>query len=126
MAFEGLENYLEILDLSENNISLLTEGVFHRLELLRILSLQDNRVTGLNPAETFNSFQFTLYKLDLSGAENLPIALQDLRRFGCASAMANCLMCVDYVLQAPKFKNAFFVAIVTTGNTSRTFRGIWN
>ncbi|KAJ8961557.1 hypothetical protein NQ318_014809 [Aromia moschata] len=79
-AFGGLENYLEILDLSGNNISILPQDVFHRFEFLRTLSLRDNIVQTLNPAETFNGFQFTLYKLDLSGTENAPMSLQDLRR----------------------------------------------
>nr|XP_023026888.1 chaoptin [Leptinotarsa decemlineata] len=79
-AFGGLDNYLEILDLSGNNISLLPQAIFHRFALLRTLSLQDNIVTRLNPIEAFNGFQFTLYKLDLSGTQNEPVSLQDLRR----------------------------------------------
>ncbi|ENN73886.1 hypothetical protein YQE_09514, partial [Dendroctonus ponderosae] len=38
-------------------------------------------VTNWTPMETFTSFQFTLNNLDLSGAKNSPIKLQDLRRF---------------------------------------------
>lgn len=79
-AFSGLENYLELLDLSGNNISLLPQDVFHRFELLRTLSLRDNMIENLNPTEAFNGFQFTLYKLDLSGTNNLPISIQELRR----------------------------------------------
>ncbi|XP_057660248.1 chaoptin isoform X3 [Diorhabda carinulata] len=80
MAFSGLENSLEILDLTGNNISLLPETVFHLLQLLRTLSLRDNDIQKLNPIETFNGFQFTLYNLDLSGTENAVVSLQDLRR----------------------------------------------
>ncbi|XP_050498519.1 chaoptin isoform X1 [Diabrotica virgifera virgifera] len=79
-AFEGLEKYLEILDLSGNNISLLPEAVFHPFQLLRSLSLRDNILQKLNPIEDFNGFQFTLYNLDLSGNEKLSLSLQDLRR----------------------------------------------
>ncbi|KAJ8916973.1 hypothetical protein NQ315_008373 [Exocentrus adspersus] len=79
-AFGGLENYLEILDLSGNNISLLPQDVFQRFDLLRTLSLRDNRIERLNPIEVFSGFQFTLYKLDLSGTENAPITVQELRR----------------------------------------------
>ncbi|KAJ8950482.1 hypothetical protein NQ314_007869 [Rhamnusium bicolor] len=79
-AFGGLENYLELLDLTGNNISLLPQDVFHRFELLRTLSLRDNNVEILNPIETFNGFHFTLYKLDLSGIDNTPVSIQDLRR----------------------------------------------
>ncbi|CAH1974718.1 unnamed protein product [Acanthoscelides obtectus] len=79
-AFSGLENYLELLDLSGNNISNLPQDIFHRFESLRTLSLRDNVLKDLNPVETFISFQFTLYELDLSGSENMPFSLQDLRR----------------------------------------------
>lgn len=79
-SFSGLENYLETLDLSGNNISLLPQDIFHHFDMLRTLSLSDNNVQGLNPTETFNGFQFTLYKLDLSGTQNAPTSLQDLRR----------------------------------------------
>ena len=33
------------------------------------------------PVEMFSGFQFTLLKLDLSGDQNIPINLQDLRRY---------------------------------------------
>lgn len=81
-AFGGLENYLELLDLSGNNISLLPENVFHHFAALRAISLQDNIITRLKPTDSFIGFQFTLYKLDLSGSQNVAINIQDLRRFG--------------------------------------------
>lgn len=80
-AFSGLENYLEYLDLSGNNISLLPPDVFHHFASLRAISLRDNIITRLKPMETFNGFQFTLYKLDLSGSQNVAVNIQDLRRF---------------------------------------------
>lgn len=79
-AFAGLENSLELLDLSGNNISYLPQEVFHRFQYLRTLLLRDNVLKGLNPTETFNGFQFTLNKLDMSGRNNAPVLLQDLRR----------------------------------------------
>lgn len=72
---------MEFLDLSGNNISLLPQDVFHGLTLLRTLSLRDNKMETLNPTELFNGFQFNLYDLDLSGMENIPITIQDLRRW---------------------------------------------
>ncbi|XP_048520977.1 chaoptin isoform X2 [Dendroctonus ponderosae] len=80
-SFGGLENYLEKLDLSGNNISLLPKDVFQRFQFIKELTLRDNMVTNWTPMETFTSFQFTLNNLDLSGAKNSPIKLQDLRRF---------------------------------------------
>ncbi|CAH1114704.1 unnamed protein product [Psylliodes chrysocephalus] len=79
-AFEGLESFLEILDLSGNNISLLPEAVFNRFQILRTILLSDNVLHKINPLEDFNGFQFTLYNMDLSGNEKLQISLQDLRR----------------------------------------------
>lgn len=79
-AFAGLENSLELLDLSGNNISYLPQEVFHRFQFLRTLSLRDNAIKSLIPAETFNGFQFILNKLDLSGKQNAPLTLRDLRR----------------------------------------------
>lgn len=80
-AFEGLENYLELLDLSENSISMIPKDVFHQFKYLRVLSIRDNMVQRFNPTEVFNGFQFTLHKLDLSGPQNDPVSLQDLRRY---------------------------------------------
>lgn len=80
-AFTGLENYLELLDLSENNITSLHQEIFNRFQLLRTLSLSDNPLKGLTPMEMFNSFQFSLNKLDLSGRQNAPVIVQDLRRY---------------------------------------------
>lgn len=80
-AFTGLENSLELLDLSGNNISFLPHEVFHRFQFIRTLLLRDNTLKGLKPTETFNGFQFTMNKLDLSGTKNAPVALQELRRF---------------------------------------------
>lgn len=48
--------------------------------IFRVLNLKDNKIHALIPAETFNVFQFTLQKLDLSGDHNIATNLQDLRR----------------------------------------------
>ncbi|CAG9859084.1 unnamed protein product [Phyllotreta striolata] len=79
-AFDGLESSLEILDLSGNNISLLPETVFHRFQVLRTLSLNDNAMQKIKAMEDFTGFQFTLYKMDLSGNGDLVVSLQELRR----------------------------------------------
>ncbi|KAF7273812.1 hypothetical protein GWI33_013503 [Rhynchophorus ferrugineus] len=79
-SFAGLENFLEVLDLSGNNISLLPDDIFQRFQYIRSLSLSDNIVTKLNPVEAFNAFHFTLYNLDLSGVQNMPTNIQELRR----------------------------------------------
>ncbi|KAJ3628300.1 hypothetical protein MTP99_015615 [Tenebrio molitor] len=80
LAFSGLENYLEVLDLSGNQITQLPDELFHRLELLKTLSLRDNALLKIDAAQLLNGFQFSLYKLDLSGSENGVISIQHLRR----------------------------------------------
>ncbi|XP_066248274.1 chaoptin [Euwallacea similis] len=80
-AFAGLENYLEILDLSGNNISLLPKNLLKRFQNIGKLTLRDNIISNWNNMEMFNSFLFSLYKLDLSGSMNTQVTLQELRRF---------------------------------------------
>ncbi|CAH1176590.1 unnamed protein product [Phaedon cochleariae] len=79
-AFDGLENSLETLDLSGNNISFLPHVVLSRFGSLRTLSLSDNALPNLDATEIFSGFLNSLYKLDLSGIDNGPINLQDIRR----------------------------------------------
>lgn len=80
-AFDGVENYLEVLDLSGNDIRSLMDGYFAKFQALRVLSLQENMLNKLNPKEVLvNGLQFTLQSLDLSGTSNAPATLQELRR----------------------------------------------
>ncbi|XP_015839467.1 chaoptin isoform X1 [Tribolium castaneum] len=80
LAFSGLENFLEILDLSGNHISSLSDDVFQRLELLKTLSLRENTLKQLNAVQSLNGARFSLYHLDLSGNENAPVSLQELKK----------------------------------------------
>ncbi|XP_063912433.1 chaoptin-like isoform X1 [Zophobas morio] len=80
LAFSGLENWLEILDLSGNHISVLPDEIFHRFEVLRTLSIRDNALIKIDAVQSLNGFQFSLYSLDLSGSGNTAVAIQDLRR----------------------------------------------
>lgn len=80
LAFNGLENYLQVLDLSGNNITTLPGDIFQRFNTLRTLYLKDNKIIDLNPTELLMPFQFTLYKFDLSGTDNGIVSLQELRR----------------------------------------------
>ena len=40
------------------------------LSSCRNLNFRDNQITSIAPNEMFNGFQFTLFKLDLSGNKN--------------------------------------------------------
>ncbi|XP_044258031.1 chaoptin isoform X2 [Tribolium madens] len=81
LAFSGLENFLEILDLSGNHISSLSDEIFQRLVLLKTLSLRENTLKKFNAIQSLNGARFSLYHLDLSGNENAPISLQELKTF---------------------------------------------
>lgn len=82
-AFDGLEDSLEILDLSGNNLTTLPDTVFHRLNLVSDLSLRDNPLSELNIKEVFNGLQYTLRELDLRRTSN-PASLQELRWYFCS------------------------------------------
>lgn len=77
-AFDGLEDSLEVLDLSGNNLTSLPNAVFHRLNLVSSLSLSDNPLSGIEVRDVLNGLQFTLRYLDLRGTA-VPSSVQDLR-----------------------------------------------
>ncbi|XP_055678153.1 chaoptin-like [Lutzomyia longipalpis] len=79
-AFGGLENSLQILDMSGNNLSSIPEILFQQLFSLKSLGLRENRIKSIIPMEMFNGFQSTLLKLDLSGDTNAITSFQDLKR----------------------------------------------
>lgn len=68
--FLGLEN-LEILKLSNNSISSITESVFTKLSMLRELDLSDNNIEEMND-KTFKGLQ-NLTHLNLCGNKNLDL-----------------------------------------------------
>lgn len=79
VAFDSLVNSLQILDLSGNNLTNLPNKLFNNFDVLRVISMRDNKVKLTAPAEMFNAIQYTLLKLDLSGDKNDPTNLQALR-----------------------------------------------
>ncbi|XP_049797448.1 chaoptin [Schistocerca nitens] len=79
-AFSGLEATLQALDLSANNLTELPQQLFHEFDFLRTLSLRDNSISQVRPAETLTGFQYSLYRLDLTGRDMGITAIQDLRR----------------------------------------------
>ncbi|XP_037867501.1 chaoptin isoform X1 [Bombyx mori] len=88
-AFAGLENSLISLDLSENNLTMVSKFMLNKLDSLRFLNLRENKVdisllTTNMPSEyqqsAFNSFQYRLFSLDVSGANSIEISLQDAKR----------------------------------------------
>ncbi|XP_075975754.1 leucine rich repeat containing G protein-coupled receptor chaoptin isoform X2 [Anticarsia gemmatalis] len=88
-SFAGLENSLQSLDLSENNLTMLSKFMLNKLDSLRFLNLRENKVdinllTSTSPSEytmtSFNNFQYKLFYLDISGASSIEMSLQDFRR----------------------------------------------
>ncbi|XP_055716156.1 chaoptin [Phlebotomus papatasi] len=79
-AFGGLENTLQVLDMSGNNLTSIPEILFQQLFSLKSLGLRENRIKSIIPIEMFNGFQSTLLKLDLSGDTNAITSFQDLKR----------------------------------------------
>nr|XP_034828865.1 chaoptin-like [Maniola hyperantus] len=89
-SFAGLENSLQYLDLSENNLTMISKFMLNKLDSLRFLNLRENRVdTNLlatnSPPEQYqspavNHFQYKLFFLDISGSSSLEMSLQDVRR----------------------------------------------
>ncbi|XP_045449309.1 chaoptin [Melitaea cinxia] len=88
-SFAGLENCLQSLDLSENNLTMISKFMLNKLDSLRFLNLRENKVdTNLlatnNPSEystpSGNNFQYKLFYLDISGSSSLEMSLQDVRR----------------------------------------------
>lgn len=46
-AFAGLENSLQSLDLSENNLTMVSKFMLNKLDALRFLNLKENKVSML-------------------------------------------------------------------------------
>ncbi|XP_026759596.1 chaoptin isoform X2 [Galleria mellonella] len=88
-SFAGLENSLQSLDLSENNLTMISKFMLNKLDSLRFLNLRENKV-DINllasniPSEyaqlSFNNFQYRLFNLDISGSSSIEMSLQDIRR----------------------------------------------
>ncbi|XP_059058531.1 chaoptin [Achroia grisella] len=88
-SFAGLENSLQSLDLSENNLTMISKFMLNKLDSLRFLNLRENKVdinllsTNI-PSEygqlSFNNFQYRLFNLDISGSTSIEMSLQDIRR----------------------------------------------
>jgi Leucine-rich repeat (LRR) protein len=80
-AFSGLENSLQVLDMSGNNITTLPDNLFNSFDLLQSLNVKENKILSIFPhSATFTSFHYSLLKLDLTGDKNGPTNISELKR----------------------------------------------
>ncbi|XP_026333455.1 chaoptin isoform X2 [Hyposmocoma kahamanoa] len=98
-AFAGLENSLQSLDLSENNLTIVSKFMLNKLDLLRFLNLKENRIDishlvsttpseYLSTSQHLTNFQYKLFSLDLSGASSIEMSLQDVRKMRSLRSLA--------------------------------------
>lgn len=78
--FNGLESSLEVLDLSGNHIAALEANIFHHLEHIRVLDIEENDFAKINPSEAFNGLQYTLHSLDISGTFKAEFSIQEVKK----------------------------------------------
>lgn len=78
-AFSGLESSLQILDMSGNNITALSENLLRSFDFLGMLNLKDNKMRSFLPKT--GAILSDMQRLDISGSRNDPIDLQELRKF---------------------------------------------
>ncbi|KAJ8882254.1 hypothetical protein PR048_018742 [Dryococelus australis] len=79
-AFSGLEASLQQLDMYGNNLTVMPHTLFHEFDFLKTLVLGENQLPGVLPGDSLSGFQYSLYRLDVSGRNMGVVSLQDLRR----------------------------------------------
>jgi hypothetical protein len=79
-AFAGLERTLQLLDLEANNLTEFPHHMLHEFYLLHTLTLRENKLSPISLDGTLKDFQYSIYRLDLSGPEMGVTSLQDLHR----------------------------------------------
>ncbi|XP_050075895.1 chaoptin [Anopheles maculipalpis] len=77
-AFSGLENYLQVLDLSGNNLTVVADNLFSGFDNLRYLNVKDNLLSHPDQRNASPFARLNLHRLEAVGQRNQPIALADL------------------------------------------------
>ncbi|XP_050098956.1 chaoptin isoform X2 [Anopheles aquasalis] len=80
-AFAGLEGYLQVLDLSGNNLTELPDELFRGFDSLRHLNVKDNVLRQADGGQFRNVSPIAglhLYQLDMVGQRNKPTTLTEL------------------------------------------------
>ncbi|KAK4882835.1 hypothetical protein RN001_006154 [Aquatica leii] len=79
-AFDGLENSLQILDLSGNNLTSVQDEILDDFSVLQSLSLGDNLIRNFAIPESAKGLHQSLLTLDFSGSGNNPISTDQLQQ----------------------------------------------
>ncbi|KAL1452518.1 hypothetical protein WDU94_006742 [Cyamophila willieti] len=80
--FSGIEDTLQVLDLTGNNLTSIPAELFEQFNALRTLVVQDNTLYSLFDREVNvydSSHQQNLVDFDISGDSNYPVPLQEYR-----------------------------------------------
>uniref|UniRef100_A0A182PNT2 LRRCT domain-containing protein n=1 Tax=Anopheles epiroticus TaxID=199890 RepID=A0A182PNT2_9DIPT len=77
-AFSGLENYLQVLDLSGNNLTEVADDLFRGFENLRYLNVKDNLLRHSDQRNASPFARLNLNRLEAVGQRNQPITLAEL------------------------------------------------
>nr|XP_022919332.1 chaoptin isoform X1 [Onthophagus taurus] len=80
LAFSGLENSLQILDLSGNNITEFDGNQFQKFVSIKSLILRDNLINEIK-IEEFDGQEDSLLEFDFSGSSNGKISISNLSNF---------------------------------------------
>uniref|UniRef100_A0A182VVJ1 LRRCT domain-containing protein n=1 Tax=Anopheles minimus TaxID=112268 RepID=A0A182VVJ1_9DIPT len=77
-AFSGLENYLQVLDLSGNNLTEVADNLFRGFDNLRYLNVKDNLLRHPDQRNASPFARLNLHRLEAVGQRNQPVTLADL------------------------------------------------
>uniref|UniRef100_A0A182M164 LRRCT domain-containing protein n=1 Tax=Anopheles culicifacies TaxID=139723 RepID=A0A182M164_9DIPT len=77
-AFSGLENFLQVLDLSGNNLTEVADNLFRGFDNLRYLNVKDNLLRLPDQRNASPFARLNLHRLEAVGQRNQPLTLADL------------------------------------------------
>lgn len=87
-ALAGLEGYLQVLQLSANNLTQLPVQMLMRLDQLRELNIRDNVLRDLDADKLFQAFRDRVQRLDVGGRRNNPVAVQEFANMRSLRALS--------------------------------------
>ncbi|XP_052868495.1 chaoptin [Anopheles cruzii] len=110
-AFAGLGNYLQVLDLSGNNLTELPDELLRGLEHLRYLNVKDNALRHVDQRNASPFAGLKLYGLDTVGQRNGLVrltdlhAMQNLRTLALSAVPSASLAADDFAELSPELED---------------------